>query len=121
MMNQEVLNYVKEKTRELMASPTCNGEAKASAEEWLAALGTEQEEAETKKYVEALKTYIMPVDMLIGFADSDMGAKVFGADKAKQVAAHGRDIKAVGAKYCDCPACAAVEAILEKEDALLGR
>ena len=33
-------------------------------------------------------------------------------------AAHAREIKAAGAKYCDCPACAAVEAILEKKDLL---
>ena len=66
-----------------------------------------------------LEADIMPIDGLIGFAESDMGAQVFGADKAKDVAAHAREIKAAGAKYCDCPACAAVEAILEKKDAIL--
>lgn len=54
----------------------------------------------------------MPIDGLIAFADSDMGAKVFGAETAKQVAAHAKDSKAKGAKYCDCPACAACAAIL---------
>ena len=43
------------------------------------------------------------------------------ADKALEVAAHAREIKAAGAKYCDCPACAAVEAILDKKDILLGQ
>ena len=33
---------------------------------------------------------------------------------------NGREIKAAGAKYCDCPACAAVEAILSKKEELLG-
>lgn len=47
-----------------------------------------------------------------------MGAKIFG-DSAKGVADHGREIKAAGAKYCDCPACAAVEAILAKKDEML--
>lgn len=61
----------------------------------------------------------MPVDGLIGFAESDMCAQVFGADKAKEVAAHAKEIKAAGAKYCDCPACAAAEAILEKKDDIL--
>ena len=42
-------------------------------------------------------------------------------DKALEVAAHAREIKAAGAKYCDCPACAAVEAILDKKDILLGQ
>lgn len=61
----------------------------------------------------------MPVDGLIAFADSEAGARVFGAEMAKNVAVHGREIKAAGAKYCDCPACNAVAAILEKKDELL--
>ena len=60
----------------------------------------------------------MTVDGLIAFAESEAGAGVFGADHAKEVAAHAREIKAAGAKYCDCPACAAVEAILERKDLL---
>lgn len=61
----------------------------------------------------------MPIDNLICFAESDAGAQVFGADTAKNVAAHAKEIKSAGAKYCDCPACAAVAAILEKKDLLL--
>ena len=62
----------------------------------------------------------MPVDNLIAFAESETGAKVFGGEEAaKGVAEHGRQIKAAGAKYCDCPACAAVEAILEKKEEML--
>lgn len=34
-------------------------------------------------------------------------------------AEHARRIKAAGAKYCDCPACAEAEAILEKKEALI--
>ena len=64
---------------------------------------------------------IIPIDGLIAFAESDAGAKVFGGpEKAKGAAEHGREIKAAGAKYCDCPACAAVEAILSKKEELLG-
>ena len=47
------------------------------------------------------------MDQLIAFAESDEGRQVFGAEAAPGVAAHGREIKAAGAKYCDCPACAA--------------
>lgn len=118
-MDKEVLNYVVEKTHELADAPTCSSETKAAAEAWLEAVGTDRESAETKKYIEELEADIMPIDGLIGFAESDMGTQVFGADKAKAVAAHAKEIKAAGAKYCDCPACAAVEAILEKKDALL--
>lgn len=118
-MEKEVLNYVVEKTQALINAPTCSGETRAAAQAWLDAVGTESEAAETKKYVEELEADIMPIDMLIGFAESAGGADVFGADKAKEIAAHAREIKAAGAKYCDCPACAIVEEILEKKEAIL--
>ena len=118
-MDKEVLNYVVEKTHELMDAQSCSSEARTAAQTWLDALGTENEAAETKKYIEELEADIMPVDGLIAFAESETGAQVFGAEAAKGVAAHGKEIKAAGAKYCDCPACAAAEAILSKKDALL--
>lgn len=117
-MDKDVLGYVVEKTQELIAAPTCNSETRASAQAWLAAVGTEEEAAATKKYVAELEADIMPIDQLIGFAESEGGAQVFGAE-AKNVAAHAREIKSNGAKYCDCPACAAVEAILAKKDLIL--
>ncbi len=118
-MDKEVLNYVVEKTKELIDAPTCSSETKEAAKKWLDAVGTENEAAETKNYIAELEEDIMPIDNLIAFAGSDAGAQVFGADNARNVAAHAREIKAAGAKYCDCPACALVEVILDKKDALL--
>lgn len=118
-MNQESLNYVVEKTRGLIASSTCCGELKAAAQSWLDALGTDKEAEETGKYMAELEADIIPIDGLISFAESEQGAQVFGAESGN-VAAHARKIKAEGAVYCDCPACAAVEAILKKKDGLLG-
>lgn len=118
-MNKDVLDFVVEKTHELMNAASCSGEAKAAAQSWLDAVGTENEAEETKRYIAELEADIMPIDGLIGFAESEAGSQVFGADVAKNVAAHAKEIKAAGAKYCDCPACAAVEAILEKKDSLL--
>ena len=118
-MDKEVLSFVVEKTHELMNAASCSKEAKASAQTWLDAVGTENEAAATKTYIAELEADIMPADGLIGFAESEMGAQVFGADEAKEVAAHAKEIKAAGAKYCDCPACAAAEAILEKKDDIL--
>lgn len=118
-MNKEVLDIVVEKTKAMMSAASCNSETKAAAQTWLDAVGTEQEEAATKKYIDELKADIMPVDMLIAFAESDAGAQVFGPEKTKEVAAHGKEIKSAGAQYCDCPACAAAEAILAREADLL--
>ena len=110
-MTQDVLNFVKEKTEALMAALSCSREAKEAAKAWL-------EAEETKKYIQELEGDIMPIDMLIDFAQSPAGAAVFG-DRAQAVADHAKEIKAGGAKYCDCPACAAAEAILAKKDDML--
>ena len=118
-MEQSVREYVTEKVKALINAPSCCGQAKAAGENWLKAAGTDQEAEQTKNLIAELEMDIMPVDGLIAFAESDMGAQVFGAEKAKGVAAHAREIKAAGAKYCDCPACAAVEAILEKKDQMV--
>ena len=94
-------------------------EAKAAGQAWLDALDTENEAAATEKYIAELEGDIMPIEMLIAFAESDGGAQVFGPEKTKEVAAHAKEIQAAGAKYCDCPACAAVEAILARKDEML--
>jgi len=112
-MSKETLEFAQEKAKELIAAPSCSAEAKEAAQAWLAAVGTDKQAEETKKFIAEMEEDIIPIDGLIAFAESDAGAKVFG-DKAKGVAEHGKEIKAAGAKYCDCPACAAVEAILSK-------
>ena len=118
-MTQETLNFVKEQTAALIAAPSCSAEAKTAAEKWLAAVGTAEEAEATKAYVAELEADIMPIDGLIGFAGSEAGVGVFGAEMAKNVLAHAEEIKAAGAEYCDCPACAACKAILEKKPELL--
>lgn len=118
-MKQETLNFVKEQTAALIAAPSCSAEAKAAAEKWLTAVGTAEEAEATKAYVAELEADIMPIDGLIAFAGSDAGVGVFGEELAKNILAHAEEIKAAGAEYCDCPACAACKAILEKKAELL--
>ena len=114
-MNQNVKDFVSEKVKEMISAVSCCAELKAAGENWLNALGTDQEAEQTEKLMAEFEMDIMPVDGLIAFAESEAGAKVFGAN-AGNVAEHAKEIKAAGAKYCDCPACAAVEAILSKKD-----
>lgn len=118
-MTQETLAYVKEQTAALMAAPSCSAEAKAAAEKWLAAVGTAEEKEATKAYIAELEADIMPIDGLIGFAGSEAGEQVFGAELAKNILTHAKEIKAAGAAYCDCPACSAVKAILDKKAEML--
>lgn len=117
-MDKKVLHDIVEKTRELISAPTCSSETKAAAQRWLDAVGTDAEKEETKKYIEELEADIMPIDTLIGFAQSEKGAEYFGADTAANIVAHAKEIKASGAQYCDCPACAIVAAILERKKEL---
>lgn len=92
-MTENVKTYVTEKTKELIAATSCSAEAKEAANAWLEAVGTEKEAEVTKNYIAELEEDIMPIDGLIAFAGSDMGAKVFG-DAAKGVLAHAEEIKA---------------------------
>ena len=109
---------IKELTQDLLQAPSACKEVKEAAQNYLDAAGTEKEADAATAYVKELEADIMPIDGLIAFAESDMGAKIFGAEMAKNVAAYGKDIKAAGAKYCDCPACAACEAILARKEEL---
>lgn len=118
-MEKEVLSYVTEKTNELLSAPSCCAELKAVAQNWLDCVGTDKEAEAAKKYAAELEASIVPIDGLIAFAESEHGVQVFGAEKAGQLAAHAKEIKADGAQYCDCPACSAAAAILEKKAALL--
>lgn len=118
-MSENVKAYVEQKVKEMMAAQSCSAEAKAAGQKWLDALGTEHEAEETKNLIAELEQDIVTVDGLIAFAGSKTGEKVFGKEKAAQVEAHAKELKASGAKYCDCPACAAVSAILEKKSEMI--
>ena len=75
-MTKETLAFVTEKTKELTAAHSCCAELKEAANNWLAAAGTDKEAEATKAYVAELEADIMPIDGLIAFAESDMGAKI---------------------------------------------
>ena len=57
----------------------------------------------------------MPIDQLIHLPAQNREERIFGADTAEGIAAHAKKIKAEGAAYCDCPACAIVEESFPKE------
>ena len=110
---------IQELTADLLAAPSACKEIKDAAQNYLDAVGKEGEAEAAKAYVAELEADIMPIDGLIAFAESDMGAKVFGADGVKNVLIHAKERKEAGEKYCDCPACAACEALLNKKDEIL--
>ena len=65
-----------------------------------------------------LDKYVSSLDETIGFAESDMGKKVFGEERAAEMVKLGRELKAKGEKYCFCPACQAGAAIYANKESL---
>ena len=80
-------------TADLLAAPSACKEIKEAAQNYLDAVGKEGEAEAAKAYVAELEADIMPIDGLIAFAESDMGAKVFGADGVKNVLIHAKERK----------------------------
>ena len=119
-MRQDVKEYVIQKLNEMTSIPYCCKEAKAAAADWLEALGTDKEAEQTKKLITELEEDLLSIDEYIAFAGSEAGLKVFGSEEAvKKEIAHAQERQAAGAKYCDCPACSAVLAILDKKEELM--
>ena len=63
-MDKQVLDFVTEQTHALIAAPSCCKEAKEAAQSWLAAVGTEKETEETKKYIAELEEDLVSIDAL---------------------------------------------------------
>ena len=58
-MEKDVLDYVIEKTQELISAPTCSAETKAAAQAWLDTVGTDRQADETKKCIAKLEAHIL--------------------------------------------------------------
>ena len=101
-----------EKVKALINAPSCCAEAKEAANKWLEAVNTEKQDEAAKALIEEIAADIIPIDGLIAFAGSEDGKKIFGEEKAAGIESHAKKIKAEGARFCDCPACTAVAAIL---------
>ena len=107
-----------EKTRALIEVPHTYQPLKDAAQKWLDTMEDGQANAEaTKEYVKLLEESIMPVDACIAFISSPEADKVFG-DKKGAMLAHAQELKASGAKFCDCDACKLVADILAEKDYL---
>ena len=106
---------IKELTQDLLQAPSACKEVKEAAQNYLDAAGTEKEADAATAYVKELEADIMPIDGLISFAGSDMGAQVFGADDAKKILAHAEEIKASGAKYCELPSMCSLRSTSEQK------
>lgn len=116
MKNQ---NIIIERTKELLSAHCYEG-LRAAAEEWLDAVGTEREAETSRKYISALEDAVTDIDTVINVFGSDAAKEKFGEEMANKIHSHAIEIKAQGAKWCDCPACTAGLKVLEYKADLLG-
>ena len=78
VMKQELMDAITEKTKELMNSVTCSAEARAAAQTWLDAVGTQRIEEVTQAYMKELEEDIVTIQDLIALAESNQGKQIFG-------------------------------------------
>lgn len=108
---------MKEKVRELVASPSVCPEAKAAGEAYLNADGAGQRAA-ADALVAELEEDVLTLEQNIAFFETPAAAEKFGAEAAAGYLAHFKEAKAAGEVWCDCPACATGKAILESKEEL---
>ena len=101
---------------DLIAAPSCCQELKDAGRKWLSAIGTAEEKSAGAALLAEVKEDVCTLDQTIPFFESDAAAQYFGAEQAKAMAAHARELKASGEKWCFCPACAACVKIMENAD-----
>lgn len=108
-----------EKLKAMAAAPSCCAELKQATQAYFDAIGTADEKIAAQNLIAEIEADITTVDDLVPFAHSELAVQIFGVDGQKKFAAHADELKASGAKYCDCGACAPGVEILANKDVLL--
>ena len=109
-----------EKIKAMATAPSCCAGLKAAVQNYLDALDTAQEKSAAQNLIAEIEEDITPIDGLVAFAHSERAKEIFGVEGAKKFAAHADELKASGAKYCDCGACAPAVEVLSNKEILLG-
>ena len=107
-----------ELAKKMIAAPSCCAPLKKIGQEWLDAVGTADEKAAAQKLIAELEGDITDIDSLVGFAHSEQAKGYFGANYEGFVK-HADELKASGAKFCDCGACAPGLEILKNKALIL--
>ena len=97
----------------LLDAPQSNPTVKEFAQSWLDAEGTEKQAELTKQLVSVAEQNIALIDETIGFAGSELAVQILGKEGAANLLQHAKDIKAEGAKFCDCSSCTVAKKIID--------
>ena len=107
-----------DKTRELIAVEHTYAPLKEAAQAWLDTMDDGKANADAaKKYIALLEESVLSVEACEAFIGSPAAKDVFG-DKLGEMQAHVKELKASGAKHCDCEACTLASEILAHKEYL---
>ena len=104
---------------DLVTVPHCCTELKEAGQKWIASVGTPDEKTAAESLIAEIEEDIVPIDDLVSFAESESALRAFGEERATEFRLHAYELKASGAKYCDCAACTKALHVLEQKEALL--
>ena len=117
LAQKAVRGRLAELTEKLIAS-NANAALKEAAQKWLDTMDDRAaNDQPAKDYIAALENGVATIDELCAFVNSDKAKEIFG-DKVGEMQAHAAELKASGAKYCDCEACKLALEILKDKDYL---
>ncbi len=93
------------KVEALKAAPECCAELKEACENWLKAVGTDDEKSASAELLKEIEADITSIDGLIEFVTSKAGEEKLGAEKAAAFATAAKKAKEEGRTVCLCSAC----------------
>lgn len=99
--------------QEFLDAPKSNPTVKEFAQSWLDAEGTEKQAELTKQLVSVAEQNIALIDEVIAYAGSKRAVQDLGEEGAANLLQHAKDIKAEGAKFCDCSSCTVAKKIID--------
>ncbi len=113
-MDKELFDYTAQKVEELLAAPSSSKVTLDAAQAWKDAIASGADaDVATTALLDAIDQHHTTIDELIAFA-SGAAKDIMGEEVAAGMLAHAQEIKAQGAKYCDCAACTATHELLAK-------
>ncbi len=116
-MEKELFNYVAQRAEVLATSDASTQVTKDAAEAWKAAVDADASEgaleAATKALLDVLEGRPTTIDGVIAFAEGP-AKQLMGEEAAAAMLSEQLKRKEAGAKYCNCPSCAAASELLAK-------
>lgn len=116
-MEKELFDYVAQHVDVLATAGSSTQVTKDAALAWKEAVAADSSDAAvedaTNKLLDILEGRPTTIDGVIAFAQGP-AKEMFGEEAAAQMLAKQLERKEVGAKFCDCDACAAASELLAK-------